>query len=420
MQDMGQFGNIPIRINRFKCACLAPIAVYVLTSCNIVDKIRPELNQEELMCLFPESVVIDFSDTGPQNVDSDEPTAGDILDSDAITEGSSLKEEGDPLNNYLLGDKIRVNPDSFAPLRETIVSGDSYAEYLRICVYAEIDKILQTIPTENRKDIYIRVMHSGYNSIENSPRIQQNKVYDEKISYGITDVAGDSLADYAMKWIGEIPYNQNSIEGSRKFTQQLLEDTLRTTMPPISGVSWSNTDWTAASKVSKFPRAILAMWGNTRFNYSTLGEYQDALSSKVVGVVPNVFLRVYKSNSKFDNIVLNRASSRGTSRYTDSLTSGDVNLIFTGYNQYADKDVASFEKVYCEDSSMLYSHTGGYCRTLVFVATSPGKKLKDVLGDAEMEVAKVVLNVLSPTQWQEIETKIENVSIIPAGSKGVD
>lgn len=444
---MVQFGGILIKRSKLLATICALCAVTSLTSCgvyapnSITDVIRPELNQDQLLRVDPGTVVVDFTDTAMTNQGqsgTDITTAGDILDNgnspedtDTPTTGTGVPVSGtgssavnpDPANNYVIGSKMYVDPRNFGALPNTMVSCDSYADYLRTEVYEPLKELIEEIPSENRKGIYLRVMHAGYNPVKDSPRIEKGNGYDAKVSYGITDISGVSLGAYAMEWVGKFAYNATLIDNCRRATMNLIQDDIDKITPPTEGVLWDDTDWLAASGVNDFSRSILAMWGNERFNYSTLKDYRNNLERQTIGVVPNLRLQIFQSATNMRTLTLNRASGRAgqtPKRYVDYMTQSDVNIIFTKYNQFANRTTNTFEKTYTDDGSMLYSYTDGYTRTLVLVATAPGENIHERLGNKNSEVSNIVYGVLAPTKWQDIEAKMPGISTISAGAKGAD
>lgn len=437
---MARFGGTTNNNRRVVAGLLSVAITATLSSCGITDTIRPELNQEGLLRVDPSTVVVDFPDSqvnvpfGPSL--DDVLNGGSSSDGDSSSDSSSGSSSGgsssggtsitpdkdaNTSNGFTVNGKMIVDPANFVELPATVVQADSYAKYLEEEVYKPMmEKIDALSGSQRQEGLYFRILYSGYNVNSESGMMERAAPYKQKVSYGCSEVGAASLGAFAIDYLQQISYNSSAIVNARTTSKTILQNFMTTNTPPDGFKSWEDVDWLAASAVKNFPKNQLALWGNERIGATTLGEYMKKLEMQTVGVIPNIRLKVYTSATAYSNLYINRVSTSYVSRYVDMMTSREVDLLFTEFNQFGNRKSRSLFKCYSDAASVVVGYNDGYNKCIVVLATKPDKDLGEVLGGSYNDMCMLVADIKPPTSWQALQEKNPELKIALQGSKGAD
>ena len=435
---MARFEGMNFLRSKGICCLLLTLCLSVLTGCGVVDKLRPELNQMERMRVDPSTIVIDFDDV---KKDAGNTAGGGTVNGSATPGGSTSRPSGgsgggssggsggggnyeEPAptvsSGFTRDGRMIVDPSNFAEVENSVVSAADYSRYLQEKVYDPIMEILNELDKDQKNGLYLRVMHAGYNQDPDSGVMKQAPTFDKTVNYGCSMVGGAAMSTFATEWLQQLPYNQDAVTSARNNAMQIINNFISRNPVPSGYSSWYEVDWLAASSNSSFPKSILKLWGNDRVGAATLGDYIGMMNTQSVGVVPNVKLKVYKSASGSSTVLLNKASTT-SARYQDGLSTTDINTLFTGFNQFANRSCDMIDKVYTDDSSsLLYSYLDGYNKTMVYLSAKPGVDLPTLLGPKYAELNSIITSIQAPTSWQVIQQDYPDLHIVAEGSRGAD
>lgn len=433
---MVQFVGIRSKGRRILAMLLALVMATLLCGCNITDRIRPELNQEGLMRVDPSTIVVDFPDAqvnvayGPTLDDvlnsgssSGDSSSGDSSSGDDINHDTSIgsNSNANTTNGFTINGKMIVDPANFVALPASVVEAKDYATYLEEHVNKPVQELLDKLSSAQKKEgVYFRILYAGYNQNPESGMLERATPYKVKTSYSCSEVGGTSLGAFAIDHLQQISYNATAVAQARNTAKTVLQNFMNTNTPPDGFDSWESVDWLAASATRNFPKNQLAMWGNERVGAQTLGEYLAKMERETVGVVPNIRLKVFTSATSSSTLLINRVSTVYVSRYLDMMTSRDVDLLFTEFNQFGNRKSNTLQKCYSDTTSVLYAYSDGYNKCLVLIATKPDKDLGDVLDTYYNDICSIVASVIPPNRWKDVQALYPELGIASQGSKGAD
>lgn len=422
---MARFGGMA---RYSKLAVLFIVALMFLTGCS-ADILRPDLFNDSDMRAFPAWVDPDDEDYdgGESKVRQGAevsvwPTgSGTASGSTRPSGGHSGSNSSNPGFTYTPPSTTLV-ADNFATTKVDTLQCSDYWDYLSSTVVVELQEALDGLSDDVKRDIYLRVAHTGYDiegDLSNKGRIirrngQATTLYGDNIN-SANVVGGDVLMPFANDWVG-------GLEGNRDYVQLQIESAQREIANVAKDSDWSQK-WVGLGS-SAIPQVYKNMMGrDTSTKTWTLQQYYDAIASDPYHNIPNFRLQMRVGDTGFEPMVFNATSSSQLEPFKSGVSLDTVNKIFRSQNQYNDRDREVVDKTATGNSSMIKYHLDGYNKTVIFLGCTDGKNLQDLLG---RETYTKVLDIISDSYNCAEVDKVKSIQgfsdcvPIPAGTKGVD
>lgn len=426
---MARFGGMA-KLSKLVALLLA--TMLFLSGCS-ADILRPDLFHDSDMRAWPEwADDTEDSDGGESKV-----RPGPEV---AVWPGGNSGSSGshhDPNYSYD-PPKTADDVNNFAGMPSDTMQCSDYWEYLSERPITYLQEILDKLPEETRKDIYLRVGHTGYDiegDLEKDGRIRRRNgqsltLYGSNITSARL-VGGDVLLGFADNWVGGLADNADYVTLQVQKAQNEISNVAR------EG-DWDQK-WMGLSD-APIPQVYKNMMGRDDETRNwTLRQYYDAIASDPQHNIPNFSLQMRAGDSGTDSMVFNATGASILDPFQSGVTLDTVDKVFRVQNQYITRDRSPVDVFDAKDSSMIRYYIDGYNKTVIFLGCADGKSLKDLLGDKYSEVESIIRDAYSCTnvasikaivprteydesadEYYEVSTNFSNCVIIPAGTKGVD
>ncbi len=401
---------------------LLVLCLITLSGCS-ADFLRPDLFKDADMRAFPK-----WAEEGEE---------GDGGDS-SVRPGAEVAvwPNGSPSNKeYSYKPQNSVDDSSiFAPMASATIQSPDYCQYLQTMVYSELYDLIQELTPEDRKDIYLRVGHTGYYVDSNGLTRRASGWQDAFVGDQIrTDkvVGGDALMYLADDWLGGLDVNNNHVDLQVSKAQQEITNN-------VSADAMSK-DWYAMQDAG-LPQIYRNLMGRDGADFSTLQEYYDAIASDPYHNIPNFSLQMRTGETTTDTVTFNKTSPSIAVKYQPGVSLDTVDKMFRVQNQYSTREREALDTSHEDDSSLVRYYLDGYNKTVIYLGCTEGKNLSDILGAQRYEKMRTIIDTaynctqvseitsIVPTQEFDLDTNsyitvgmdCSGFVAITAGSKGDD
>ena len=396
-----------IRSKSTKALCGVLTAASLLTGCSYttLDTIRPEVNKANGLVVIPSSVL-----SSTESLQADDGVVvrndGNIINVPTTPPSSGMTDEEDVV---------------FGSLPAQGLSASSYKDYLRDHVVSKISACISACPDIDKRDIYFRVLHTGYDPVgtESSSTIKPAASYVYQDVGSVSAIGGTLISEFAMDYFSSLPVNDGRIASERERAISYLRS--------VEG--GSSLNWENSKGVVKDVYRI--MWGNKRLRAEeSLNSYISCVERSAIGTIPNLSMKVRTNDyGGTTTAVLNDVNYLMT-RYEDKVSKLALSKMFTEFNQYEDRIATRTFHVNDDDENcMLFAYVDGYTKTLIVIGCESGKKLSDILGYTSgigtptvyQEVLDIMRGVKPYTEWTYIMALdgMEDAITIAGGARGV-
>ena len=390
--------------NKIRSAISIALLFSMLSGCSIehFDAIRPELNHENALIIYPEM----FSDEYTSLISSD----GTNKSEDAeINSGGSVS-----LGNMNAATNIE-------PLAQDIIASSDYSKYME-SIY---DQLLEKLKSSgaNMDKLYLRTFHYGYNqsadpSIENEMVIASthNMQHVGNLDY----VMGSAIPRYALAWLGRLGSNPTAIQIQRNSalnkTNEWLDIELREAafIGSLKPTSLPDSNWADLKYI----------WSLPKYADMSVTEFRNELRGNAAETIPNLNLSYTNVYGKSSTITVNDTNTSLGFIGMHKTEKSEVDKLFTAYNQFP-TCINNYLDFYSDDPNcLMFSHMTGHTRTLVIVGAelpnTTHTTLEQMLGTSYSAVQGIVNNIIPCTAVSDFKTKINsNATTVVKESKEV-
>lgn len=365
-----------------------------------LDSIRPEINLDRRMVIFPENM------PGFSELEEDDGSSSYEPPSSGIGGGGSMGDDGGG------GASVVENASTYAELPYSVVCARDYGTYLQNQIYTPIMDALSKLDDTSRNQLYFRVFHSGYNLYSENPnQIVKASAFDNKSIGNVSYIGGTVFQNLAVDWLSTLYDNSASIQHRRSNWLSQLDNL------DLDG----DTTWLEASTNSSgLPAGLLMLWGNQRVGAETFDEYRAAVKQSVIGTMFNVSLTLKTAANSYSSIILNPSSGLSGSRFVDRMAKSSVDRLFGYYNQYETRSATATEFSMVDDHAAVFAFIDGYSKTIIAIGTGPDTTLPEILGDQYSIVTETVTSAKNNTEWSDISQYVENAEILQDGVRGLN
>ncbi len=400
----------------FKVVAATLALAAMLSGCNIGDMLRPDLNPGKIR-IFPNAAYAaddEMLDNGPAEDGVPDSTPGQ---SSNYWPGGSTSTNGDNTSAFK---RYNLNTDHtrYKAIDYPVLSSNNYQKYLEDDLYTPLKELIESL--ENKDDLYVRVMHTGYTYTTSTGEYKQSIPFDEKIAGANmkNSCSGYALREYVLSWVGDLAVNTDRIEDSKKTAATKIDKLISRDGTELT----LDSDIEAVKADGFLSLPYRNMMQNVYHPYATLGEFRDATQNTPYSAIPSLGVYVYSSASSRSELKLNETDSVYDKPYDGSIKDAAVEKVFEHYNQYEFRDKAPTQRCVTDTSSMLWSYIDGYNRTLIYVCTKPGEDLAETMGDsAYRQLLTLVGNLKAINRPDDIinsSSKYSGYKIVPLDTKG--
>lgn len=391
------------------------VSSILLSGCNIVDNLTPNVNREDMLKVDPGTLVYSFQDTtDSEDVNHTNNSLGEVQPSQGNNKNNFVNKNGN----------IVINADNFVEFKYKTVGSSMYSTYLEKQIVRPIVELLDAISDENKNKIYFRVLHLGYNYDSDKGVAVSATPFNYNYISSVSYLYGKSLKEYCIDWLSKSPINDGVIENSKSIVLQKLDLFLNSRDGTDNGFSWDSVDVLRLSAISDFPRDIFNIMNSDMIDVNNIASYRAAVQNdNPTNTIPNLSMYYYVSPTKRQHITLNETSSYKSEMFIDRISMNSVNKLFTAYNQFPTRECDSVVKVYKDPSTYIYSYLDGYNRTFIVLASSYDVTLPDVLGDLSVnKIYDTLGGIKNVKQWKDISKYVDLsvVNLIEEGTRGVN
>lgn len=393
------------------------VSVILLSGCNIVDNLTPNVNRDDMLKVDPGTLLYSFQDTTDREDDNDSNSgsgAGSIQNSVNTDKNNFVNKNGN----------IVINADNFEEFKYKTVGASMYSVYLEKEIVKPIVELLNTVSDDNKNKIYFRVFHLGYNYDSDKGAAETAAPFNYNYISSVSYLYGKSLKEYCIDWLSKSPINDKIIENSKSTVLHKLDLFLNSREGTDNGFSWDSVDVLRLSAISDFPRDIFNIMNSDMIDVNNIASYRAAVQNdNPTNTIPNLSMYYYVSPTKRQHITLNETSSYKSEMFIDRISMNNVNKLFTSYNQFPTRECDNMIKVYKDPSTYIYSYLDGYNRTFIVLASSYDVTLPDVLGDLSVnKIYDILGGIKNVKQWKEISKYVDlsAVNLIEEGIRGVN
>lgn len=399
---------------------LCLVLLGLCTGCaGLTDRFRPDLNLSDGMRIF-------INEEGEGGGDPSVQPGETANVAASVWSGGSPNNKGFQYKNP----NRDVDTSNFAETPGDMIECTDYGKYLREQVYEELLKAISGVPKEKRDQLYIRVGHTGYDYDNGKMHKVSGWSGTESGRTVTTDkmVGGGTLITLATDWVGDLSINSEHRESQISYAQSSIRNYMTE--------EDMGKDWYALAG-SKLPNIYYKMFGREGANFKTLQEYYDAIATSPYKNIPNYNLYYYTGVNTTNKMTFNKISGNTTDRYVEGIPIETVDKLFGTYNQYLTREREAKSSTITDTSSILRYDLDGYSKTVIFIGTTTGTDLKELVGDltyskltklaseayknTDVSAIKGIKKTIYDDMGMPIDTvDYSNFTVIPAGSKGVD
>lgn len=413
-------------LQRAGSLALCGLLLGTLTGCDIADRLRPDLNFNSQVRVFPEEEGVVDGDVQPG------PNIG-------------VWPAGSPNT----GEFSYTNPDrsvyaeNFVGTPADMIGATEYSTYLREQVYQPLLEIIEGLDSDVQAKLYLRCVHVGYDLI-NGKLTRRSGWPDcfsgRSINYARM-VGGSTFITFVEDWVGGLDKNASNQDLQIKKTQDTIN-------AYITGEDMQKSWFELAN--ANIPVDIYRMFGRESEDFKTMQEYYDAVSSDPYRNIPGYSFYYYTGDTTTDRIIFNKVATDVATPYQPGVEISMIEKMCTSYNQYITRDRASVDNTTMDDDSILHYYLDGYNKTIMFIGTMAGENLKTLVGeDTYREMYNIIHGAYTCIECNDIlaikpsapppsesvdpsaspdpsatpapvEPDYSGFTVIPAGTKGVD
>lgn len=417
-------GQLKGTLKRVSCCALALVLMSTTVGCSIADRLRPDLNFGSDIHLIPNESAVPNDDVMPGSEVAVWPN------------GSPYS----PSYSYAPHNPTIVT-ENFETFQKDTIADEDYVTYLTEQVYEKLKSIINGLDPDIAKQVYLRCGHAGYNISGLNPEPHKGagcdlKHIDSKHFSTNRPIGGDTLIPFAVDWLGHLKENTEHKDTQIRAAQGQIKFYAT---PEDMSKSWYELSG------STLPTSYYRLFGREDKNFKTLQEYYDAIATDPYRNIPNYSLYMKSGETTVNTLTFNKVSTSISTPYEPGISPDTMDKLFRKYNQYDTRSRDAVYKTNIDDSSILRYYIDGYNKTLIFIATTEGTNLKELVGDKAYEQINEIINgAYNCTQCTEITSikptdpdpttpvdpsappatptgpDYSGFRVIPAGSKGVD
>ncbi len=388
-------------LRRISSAVLSILMLGTATGCDLADRLRPDLNFSSEVRVFPnEEGVVD----------------GDVQPGSRV----DVWPNGSPnTGNFSYHAPARSTySENFVGTPADMIGAVDYSTYLREQVYEPIAEILEGLDPDITSKIYFKVGHAGYDMIDGEFRRSSGWTSQAISGRAINTsrmVGGEAMLTLAVSWLGDL--DRNTQHQAQQIKQ--AQDTLRAYVSEEDmGKSWYEL---ADSNV---PYEFYRMFGREGVEFKTLQEYYDALATDPYKNIPNYYFYYYTGDTTTDKIYFNKVPSGLTEPYQAGVSLKSIEKLFRTNNQYLTRDREIKTETATYDGSLVRYYLDGYNKTVIFIGTTAGDSLQEVLdqgmGEEDESVYKQIFEIINGAYVCTDCDKIRAIKPEPAPEPSVD
>lgn len=367
-------------LRRTSSFVLCVLLLGALTGCDIADRLRPDLNFDSEVHVFPNEGGIVDGDVQPG------PNAG-------------VWPAGSPNNggfSYTSPDR-NVLSENFVGTPADMIGADDYGTYLEEQVYKPIVKLIEGLGEDKASKIYFSCGHTGYDMV-NGRFVPRSGWSDETSGRAVNAaraVGGMTLVKLAEDWLG--PLDKNEANQATQVKQA------QSTINAYASAEDMTKSWYELAN-STFPKEYYRMFGRDGANFATLQDYYDAIATDPYRNIPSYSFYYYTGDTTTDRIIFNDVPANMTTPYQPGVALTTVKKMFRTYNQYITRDREISDVTTTDDDSILHYYLDGYNKTVMFIGTTSGSNLKDVIGDDDIyeEIYNIIHDAYTCIKCDEI------------------
>ena len=397
------------------CVCL----LGTLTGCvGVTDKFRPDLNLSDGVRIFAE----EGEEGGDPSV---QPGA-------TANVASSVWSGGSPnTGSFKYRNPTRdIDSSNFAETPAAMVEATDYGQYLREQVYQEVLHALEGLDADTMSKIYVRMGHTGYD-YQNGKMRKVSGWSDTTAGRSVVTervVGGDALIKLADDWLGDLSLNDEHRDSQINYAQS----SINSYMSPED----FNKNWYELAG-SRLPAIYYKMFGREGANFRDLQAYYDAIRNDPFNNLPNYNLYYYTGANSTNKMTFNKVNGNDVEHFIGGVPTETVDKLFGTYNQYINRDRPAVTNTVTDTSSILKYNIDGYNKTVIFIGTTAGTNLQELIGTTRYSnILKIISNAYVCTDVSQITSIKKNdyddmgvvthtydysgFTVIPAGTKGVD
>ena len=425
---MAQLGGI--RARYIFVVLLVVLSVAIFSGCNIVDTIRPDINDADKLVVDPEVLSNIFEGVAADSGDSSSSgdtgsgipsssgavSVGGSSSTPSTTGGTASGSTGSHGTITSPADTSVASVPVVVATTNKMCKSSVYEKYLKEEIVDPILEILKKHDEAGDEQIYFRVMHMGYDYDASSGKLYAAPIYrDTSQANGVSKIAGTPVISFA--------YNLFTMENSYNILQTQAR---ASQLLAILDRYKSETGATTSSKymdcknLDNYSHDLYLMWSSPKYKNLNLGKFTQKLKADPPNVlaIPNLQFRYPISADMYSSVKLNAISSMDT-EFNHGVDQRTVDAIFTSYTQTPKGTTKSFGG-YSDDenkSSMMYSYCDSFNKTIIFIGTDTSSNLKTILGNSDFTKVQNLIKNCKSVLSTDVASKYGEGNIIPVGAK---